>query len=124
MWKPGDAIGGIDIECKSRRISMRERETQSEAGWHKHLAGNSEILTVPFGPTTVQVMDPGKLNRYFELRYGKVSPCQFPFSNGQEPEKFPLPPASAAELCGSGLIPQLRNPHRRMSPWRRAMAGK
>mmetsp|Transcript_1296 Transcript_1296/g.3158 ORF Transcript_1296/g.3158 Transcript_1296/m.3158 type:complete len:649 (-) Transcript_1296:102-2048(-) len=103
MWKPGDQIGGIDIECKSRRISSRERGTQSKAGWHKHLAGNGEIPTVPFGPTTVQVMDPGKLNRYVELRYGKVSPCQFPFSNGQEPEKFP-PPASSQPLAAVDAV--------------------
>ena len=102
LWKPGDHIGGMDIECKSRTISWRERRTQSKAGWHAHLNdGGGRILTVPYGPTTVQVMDPDRLNSYIKLRYGKVSPCQFPFSNGQETEKFP--PAAVAAAQQSSL---------------------
>ena len=100
LWKPGDSIGGIDIECMSRHVSVRERGTQSKAGWHAILEdggrGGGRILTVPYGPTTIQGMDPDRLNSYIKLRYGKASPCHFPFSNGQVSET--LSPVATATL--------------------------
>ena len=89
QWKPGDNIGGMDIECKSRGSSSREKNTQRKSNWTDYLQGTKELYIVPYGPTTIQVMDPRKLNEYIKLRYGKKSPCQFPFSSGLEIEKFP-----------------------------------
>ena len=31
QWKPGDSIGGMDIECMSRGSSSRERRTQKQS---------------------------------------------------------------------------------------------
>jgi len=87
-WKPGDDIGGMDIECMNRQLSRHEKYSQEHSRWTWYLKSEKELYTVPFGPTTIQVMDPKILNRYIELRYGKVSPCQFPFANGLDIEKI------------------------------------
>jgi len=88
-WEPGENIGGMDIECMSRHTSSREKSTMKESKFTSYMNSDQELHTVPFGSTTIQVMDPDILNRYIQLRYGKVSPCQFPFAAGVEDEKFP-----------------------------------
>lgn len=88
-WKPGDLIGGMDVECMNRQLSRREKSTQRKSGWTEYLKGVDELHTVAYGPTTIQIMDPQIMNRYIEIRYGKLSPCQFPFTNGVNMEKFP-----------------------------------
>lgn len=62
------------------------------SGWTRYIKGKKELPTVPFGPTTIKTMEPGILNSYVALRYGKMSPCQYPFANGLDEEK--LPPAA------------------------------
>ena len=65
------------------------KSTQRKSGWTEYLKGVDELYTVAYGPTTIQIMDPQIMNRYIEIRYGKLSPCQFPFTNGVDMEKFP-----------------------------------
>ena len=89
MWIPNDQIGGIDIECMSRELSQRERRTMKKSNWTEYLKGSGELYEVPFGPTTANLMEPTILNHYILLRYGKASPCQYPFANGVDEEKFP-----------------------------------
>jgi len=88
-WKPGDPIYGIDIECMSRSSSSREKVAMRRSGWTEHMKSTQELATVPFGPTTIKAMEPNTLNSYIRLRYGKESPCQYPFANGADVEKFP-----------------------------------
>lgn len=95
LWKPGDAIGGVELECMNRGSSMREKRTMKQSGWSTYLKGSKELFTVPFGPTTIKSMEPNILNRYIQLRYGKSSPCQYPFSDGEDVEKFPSVLASS-----------------------------
>lgn len=79
---------GIDIECMSRKTSQREVFPQKSSNWTEYLKSEMELYKVPFGPTTIQVMEPKILDSYIELRYGKKSPCQYPFTNGVEDEKI------------------------------------
>lgn len=88
-WKPGDAIMGVELECMSRGSSKREKVTMRQSGYAKYMRGSKELFTVPFGPTTIKAMEPNILNRYIQFRYGKSSPCQYPFSDGEDVEKFP-----------------------------------
>jgi hypothetical protein len=89
LWTPNNQIGGMDIECMSRQLSQRERPTMNKSNWTEYLKGSGELYQVPFGPTTANMMEPSILNNYILLRYGKRSPCQYPFANGVDEEKFP-----------------------------------
>ena len=89
LWKPGNDIMGIDVECMSRGSSWREKVAMDQSGWTDYMKSKGELATVPFGPTTIQLMEPKILNQYIRLRYGKSSPCQYPYTNGVEAEKFP-----------------------------------
>jgi len=71
----------MDIECKSRKQSPREQKTQKQSKFAKHIE-TGQLYTVPFGPTTIQTVCPLILDKYIELRYGKRSPCQYPFADG------------------------------------------
>ena len=82
LWKPGDAIMGVELECMSRGSSSREKNVMRASGWTKYLQGTKELVTLPFGSTTIKTMPPSLLNTYIRKRYGKQSPCQFPFSDG------------------------------------------
>ncbi|KAK1744260.1 hypothetical protein QTG54_004793 [Skeletonema marinoi] len=86
LWKPGDAIMGVELECISRGSSSREKNVMRASGWTKYLQGTKELVTLPFGSTTIKAMPPSLLNTYIRKRYGKQSPCQFPFSDGGDAE--------------------------------------
>ncbi len=100
-WKPGDAITGVELECMSRGNSMREKTCMRKSGWTHYMRGTQELFTVPFGPTTIKAMEPNILNRYIQFRYGKSSPCQYPFSDGEGVEKFPAALALASSDDGN-----------------------
>ena len=105
LKEPGRHIQGIDLECMSRETSRRERQPRKVSNWTGYMKSNSELYTVPFGPTTIQVVEPNILNRYLELRYAKKSPCQFPFANGLEDEKFhPVYPSTTDESEGTTSV--------------------
>ena len=91
MWKPKGLIMGMDIECMNWNLSPRERTTQHRSGWSEHMRSGGDLDTVPFGPTTIQIIPPKILDRYLELRYEKKSPCRYPFGSGSEQEPFLLP---------------------------------
>ena len=79
----------MDVECMNRQLPTREKSAQMKYNWIEFLKGTKELHTVACGRTTIQIMDPQIMNRYIEIRYGKLSPCQFPFTNGVDMEKFP-----------------------------------
>ncbi|KAL7463520.1 hypothetical protein ACHAXS_003881, partial [Conticribra weissflogii] len=89
LWTPGVPIRGLDMECISREVSGREIRPKRLSKWFEHMDQNKSMMIVPYGPTTIQIVPPGILDSYIQLRYGKGSPCQFPFTNGAEPEFFP-----------------------------------
>jgi len=91
MWSPGDNIGGMDIECMSRHLSSREKPAQKKSQWSTHMRSKKHVYTVPYGPTTIQTVPPDMLDQYIDIRYGKKSPCQFPFGDGVKPEPILLP---------------------------------
>jgi hypothetical protein len=49
---------------------------------------NGTLDLVKFGPTTIQLMPTSILDKYIQLRYGKRSPCQFPYDSGELEENY------------------------------------
>eukprot|EP00571_Detonula_confervacea_P017764 CAMPEP_0172311790 /NCGR_PEP_ID=MMETSP1058-20130122/15777_1 /TAXON_ID=83371 /ORGANISM="Detonula confervacea, Strain CCMP 353" /LENGTH=718 /DNA_ID=CAMNT_0013025081 /DNA_START=122 /DNA_END=2275 /DNA_ORIENTATION=- len=96
MWKKGSPITGIDMECMDRGLSAREGHTKRKSGWREHMENNRQMLTIPYGPTTAKMVPPIILNKYIAIRYGKRSPCRFPFENGvdEDPPLSEIAPSS------------------------------
>jgi hypothetical protein len=84
----GKQIIGIDIECADRWVSPRERSPKRKSGWMAHMQSNGTLDVVQFGPTTIQLMPTSILDKYIQLRYGKRSPCQFPYDSGEQEENY------------------------------------
>jgi hypothetical protein len=85
--KKGGQIGGIDIECLERG-SAREKAPKRTSGWVRHMQEGGKLDQVMFGPTEIQMVPREIANSYISLRYGKHSPCRYPYSNGQAPESI------------------------------------
>ncbi|KAL7527009.1 hypothetical protein ACHAWF_001998, partial [Thalassiosira exigua] len=73
LWRHPDHIMRIDMECASRMLSGREIGPKRDSKWMKYMKEGKPMMTIPYGPTTIQTK----------------SPCKFPYTNGAQPEYFP-----------------------------------
>ena len=90
LQKSGDQIAGMDLECISHSQSIREKVAMRKSKVTNYLKSTEKICTMPFGLTTIKIMNSTMHSDYVKIRYGKSSLCQWPFVSSVELKKNPL----------------------------------